>query len=78
MAGKTIKERNEAQRLRQIKVRQAAKSQRRPDRDDLARGDLGIRNRLFYVANNISFVFGSLSRFAAGLSKLRLRGLKLR
>lgn len=37
MAGKTIKERNEAQRLRQMKVRQAAKAQRRPGRDDLAR-----------------------------------------
>lgn len=37
MAKKTIKERNEEQRLRQQNIRQCAKELRRPGRDDLAR-----------------------------------------
>ena len=37
MARKTIKQRNEAQRLQQSKTRQTAKDLRRPSRDDLAR-----------------------------------------
>jgi hypothetical protein len=37
MARKTMVQRNEEQRLRQLKTRQTAKDLRRPSRDDLAR-----------------------------------------
>ena len=72
MAGKTIKERNEAQRLRQMKIRQAAKVQRRPGRDDLARmllWQMITRVQKIEGPNKQKLLDGLCNRIVAGLVK---------
>ena len=72
MAGKTIKERNEAQRLRQMKLRQTAKSQRRPGRDDLARmllWQMITRVQKMEGPNKQQLLDGLCNRIVSGLVK---------
>lgn len=72
MASRTKKERNEAQRLRQMKLRQAAKSQRRPGRDDLARmllWQMITRVQKMEGPNKQKLLDGLCNRIVGGLVK---------